>query len=113
LSKGRLAGLPTPFGPGRWQVLLLQEPAHNEVEGQVDSNDGRIQQVWLANGRLYTAADTAVQVDGQLKAGVAWFFVDPKINGAGKIEGKVAKQVYLAVENNYLVYPAIAVLPNG
>ena len=105
--------MPTPFGPGCWQLLFVAEPAHTEVEGQVDSNDGRIQQVWLANGRLYTAADSAVRINGDLKAGVAWFFIDPKINGAGKIEGKIAKQGYLGVANNNLGYPALAVLPNG
>ena len=96
-----------------WNLFFASEPAHNEVEGQVDSNDGRIQRVWLANGRLYTAADSAVRINGDLKAGVAWFFIDPKINGAGKIEGKIAKQGYLGVANNNLGYPAMAVLPNG
>jgi hypothetical protein len=101
------------FGFDCWQLFFASEPAHNEVEGQVDMNDGRIQQVWLANGRLYTTTDTAVQINGDLKAGVAWFFIDPKINGAGKIEGKIAKQGYLGVANNNLGYPAMAVLPSG
>jgi hypothetical protein len=55
--------------------------------------------VWLVNGRLYTAADSALWVGGKLKAGAAWFFIDPKINGAGKIEATIAKQGYLAVAN--------------
>jgi hypothetical protein len=103
------------FGPGLgcWALLFNAEPAHNEVESKPDSNDTRIQQVWYAGGRLYTATDTAVNVGGQLKAGIAWFVIDPKVNGASKIEGKIANQGYLALASNNLTYPAWAVLPNG
>ena len=106
--------LVTPFGPGCWQILFFPpEPAHNEVEVHVDSNDTRMQQTWYVNGMLWGAADTAVWVNGQLKAGVAWFAVSPKINGAGKVEGQVKKQGYLALANNNLTYPAIAMGTNG
>ena len=53
----------------------------------LDSNDTRMQQTWYVNGTLWGASDTAVRVGGELKAGIAWFAVDPKINGAGKVEG--------------------------
>jgi len=106
--------LVTPFGPGCWQILFFPpEPAHNEVEVHVDSNDTRMQQTWYVNGMLWGAADTAVWVNGQFKAGVAWFAVSPKINGAGKVEGQVKKQGYLALANNNLTYPAIAMGTNG
>ena len=49
----------------------------------------------------------------ELKAGIAWFAVAPKINGAGKIEGKITKQGYLALARNNLTYPAIAMTPSG
>ncbi len=89
-----------PFGP--------------EVFGSaIDSNDTRIQQVWFAGGRLYTATDTAVRVDGELRAGIAWFQIEPKINGAGKVEAKIKKQGYLALANNNLTYPAVAVNASG
>ena len=52
-------------------------------------------------------------VDGQLKAGIAWFAVNPKINGAGKVEGQLKKQGYLALAGNNLTYPAIAIGANG
>jgi hypothetical protein len=54
-----------------------------------------------------------VRVGGEFKAGIAWFAVSPKINGAGKIEGSVKKQGYLALANNNLSYPAIALGANG
>ena len=56
---------------------------------------------------------TSVRVGGELKAGIAWYGVSPKINGAGKVEGQVKKQGYLALADNNLTMPAIAMAPNG
>ena len=105
--------LPTPFGPGCWQILFFDEPAHDEVESTPDSLDSRMQQTWYVNGTLWGASGTAVWVGGELKAGIAWFSVAPKINGAGKVEGQVKKQGYIALANNNLTMPAIAVGANG
>jgi hypothetical protein len=106
---------PTRFGPGCWQLFFLpaDEPAHDEVESMPDSNDTRMQQTWFVNGQLWGALDTAVRVDGELKAGVAWFQVTPKINGADKVQAKVTQQGYLALAGNNLTYPAIAMGTNG
>jgi hypothetical protein len=103
----------TQFGPGCWQLLLVEEPEHNEVESHLDANDTRMQQTWYAHGIVWGAVDTAVNVGGELKAGIAWFAVAPKINGAGKIEGKIQHQGYIALANNNLTYPAIAMGTNG
>jgi hypothetical protein len=105
--------LPTPFGPGCWQFFLVEEPAHDEVLSRPDSLDGRMQQVWFVNGILWGAAGTGVNVGGEEKAGIAWFNVEPKINGAGKVEGKIKKEGYLALANNNLTMPALAMLPSG
>jgi len=107
--------IPTPFGAGCWQLFFNppDEPSHDEVESSPDSNDTRMQQVWYANGMLWGANDTGVDVAGEVKAGIAWFGVSPKINGAGKVEGQVKKQGYLALANNNLTYPAIAMGANG
>lgn len=105
--------IPTPFGPGCWQLFFNDEPAHDEVESHLDSNDTRMQQTWYVNGTLWGAVDTAVWVGGELKAGIAWFAVAPKINGAGKVEGQVKKQGYLALGGNNLTYPALAMATNG
>ncbi len=103
----------TQFGLDCWQLFFNSEPAHNEVESRLDAGDSRMQQTWFANGVLWGASNTAVMVKGELKAGIAWFAVNPKINGAGKVEGKVDKQGYIALADNNLTYPAIAMGANG
>jgi hypothetical protein len=100
---------PTPFGPGCWQFLLVNEPAHDEVESHIDSNDTRMQQVTFANGKLWGSLDTALTIGGQNKAGIEYFVVKP----AGGNNPKVAVNGYLGLANNNLTYPAIGVLPNG
>ncbi len=72
----------------------------------LDSNDSRMQQVYYANGKLWAALDTAINVGGEDKAGVAYYVVNPS-------SGKVDKQGYLALAGNNLTYPAVGVLPNG
>lgn len=104
---------PTVFGLGCWNLFFTGEPAHNEVESSLDSGDTRMQQTWYTGGVLWGAAGTAVQVGGELKAGIAWFAVSPKINGSGKVEGQVKNQGYIALAGNHLTYPAIAMGTNG
>jgi len=72
-----------------------------------------MQQTWYVNGTLWGSSGTAVWVNGELKAGIAWFAVSPKINGAGKVEGQVKKQGYIALANNNLTMPAIAMTAGG
>jgi hypothetical protein len=96
-----------------WELFFLDEPAHDEVISTPDSNDTRMQQVWYTNGQLWGTADTGVDVGGELKAGIAWFMVDPKVDKKGKVNGNVKKQGYLALANNNLTYPALALRPDG
>jgi hypothetical protein len=97
--------LPTPFGPGCWQVLFVDEPAHDEVISHLD-------QVTFADGLLWSALDTAVNVGGATKAGVEFFVVKPKVTGTG-VSGAIVKQGYLGVANNNLTYPAVGVTDAG
>ena len=98
-----------------WFALFFDPPPtwQPEVESTPDAGDSRMQQVWYADGMLWGSSGTAVNVGGELKAGIAWFGVSPKINGAGKVEGQVKKQGYIALADNNLTYPAIAMAPNG
>ena len=101
-------------GIGCW-YLFFDPPVtwQPEVESHLDSGDSRMQQVWYADGMLWGSSGTEVKVGGKLQAGIAWFAVAPKINGAGKVEGQVKKQGYLALANNNLTYPAIAMTAGG
>ncbi|HEY3143392.1 MAG TPA: hypothetical protein VGJ86_19800 [Acidimicrobiales bacterium] len=102
-----------PFGTGCWNLFFLpeDEPAHDEVISAPDSLDTRMQQTWFVNGRLWGASGTAVNVGGEMKAGIAWFQINPKINGAGHISARVRLQGYIALANNNLSMPAIAMTP--
>jgi hypothetical protein len=80
------------------------------AEGPLDSNDTRMMQTYLANGRLYTALDTGVQINGKLFAGIAWFIVNP---GSSPSTSSVAQQGYLGVEGQNVIYPAVAAMANG
>jgi hypothetical protein len=101
---------PTPFGPGCWQFLFLHEPAHNEVESNhVDTNDSRMQQVIFADGKLYGALDTAVNVGGVTKAGIAYYVIRP----GGDDGPRVVRQGVLGLANNNLTYPAVGVTESG
>jgi hypothetical protein len=102
----------TPFGPGCWRFFFAKEPAHNEVESHLDSNDTRMQQVVFANGKLWGALDTALTLNGVNKAGIEWFIVKPSVSSAG-VTGAIAKQGYLGLANNNLTYPAIGVTNSG
>ncbi len=103
----------TPFGEGCWQIFFADEPAHDEVISSLDANDTRMQQTWFTNGLLWGATDTAVKVGGEVKAGIAWFAVQPRISASGQVGGSVTRQGYLALANNNLTYPAIAMGTNG
>lgn len=107
---------PTPFGPGCWQYFFEEEPEHGEVLGQLDSGDSRMQQVFYANGKLWGALGTVVKVGGELRAGIAYYVIVPRVIGNGKTVGPqtaVFGQGYVAVAGNNAIYPALAVLPNG
>jgi hypothetical protein len=86
-------------------VLGAPDP-FNEVEGPLDSNDTRMQQTWLAGGKLYGALDTIASVNGNLKAATAWFSVDPS-------SPSIVNQGYVAVAGNNVNYPAVALLKGG
>jgi hypothetical protein len=104
--------IPTQFGPGCWQLLFEEEPEHDEVISTPDSLDTRMQQTWFVNGDIWGSAGTAVNVNGEIKAGVVWFKVHPVVAGS-TVAGAVVKAGYLALADNNLSMPAIAMTPSG
>jgi hypothetical protein len=96
----------TPFGPGCWRFFLTSGGPFPNTEKRIDSNDSRIQQVYFANGKLWSALDTAVAVGGATKAGIAYYVINPN-------SGSVLQQGVVAVADNNVTYPAIAVNESG
>jgi hypothetical protein len=91
--------------------LLVSTTVHNitkpEVIYSLDSNDTRMQQVMYANGKLWGALDTALNLNGgPQRAGIAWFVVNPSTP-------KVTMQGYLGAAGYDFAYPAIGVTASG
>jgi len=82
------------------------------VESPLDSNDTRMQQVWYADGKLWSSLDTIVTVGHQDKAGVAYFAVSPDLEHH-HLDANLVTQGYVAVAGNNVIYPAVAVQANG
>jgi len=85
--------------------------------GQLDSDDGRMSMpLYWANGQLWAAINTAVQVGSNTLAGIAYFIVQPswKKNVLG---GSVVQQGYVVAEGttgpDNTIYPAIGVTDSG
>jgi hypothetical protein len=83
-----------------------------EVLQTLDSNDSRMQQVVLADGRLYGALDTAVQVGGATHAGIAWYVLDPS-STTSAVSAKVRATGQFGVAGNDVIYPAVGVTSRG
>jgi hypothetical protein len=74
--------------------------------GKLNSNDSRMQQVSYANGKVWGALDTAVNVGGQDRAGIAYYAISPSAK-------KIVVQGQAGVANTDLSYPAVAVTQSG
>lgn len=92
-------------------VGCLDKKHHlNEVEGGIDPSDTRPLTAWYADGRVFTALDTVMRVNGNLQAGVAWFSINP---GAPTSHARIARQGYLGTSANNVIYPSIATTVGG
>ncbi len=72
----------------------------------LNSNDSRMQQVSYANGKLWGALDTAVNVGGEDRAGIAYYVINPH-------SVKLDLQGQAGVAKTDLTYPALAVTESG
>lgn len=102
------------LGIGCWRLLIVPPPVgpFPQTETRLPSNDSRMQQVSYANGKLWAALDTAVTVNGKNQAGAAFFVLQPKGSFTNP-NASVVTQGVVALENNNVTYPAVAVTPSG
>ena len=100
----------TPTLSGCWRLVTGGPGPFPNTEKKVDSNDSRMQQVVLANGKLWSALDTGLDFtaegDPTPRAGIAYFVINPHA-------GNVVQQGYAGLPGNNLTYPAIAVTQSG
>ncbi len=75
----------------------------------LDSGDDRMQQTEFAGGTVWGALTTAVQPagDSSVRAGGAWFQVQPKLGAAGITGASIVRQGYLDSAGQYELYPAV------
>jgi hypothetical protein len=88
------------------KIALGTPDKFKEYEYAFDSGDTRMLQSAYAHGLLWGALDTAVDVGGVTKAGVAYYVVDPGSN-------TLVKQGTLAVPGNNISFPALGVTSGG
>lgn len=88
------------------KVALGTPDKYKEYEFAFDSGDTRMLQSAYANGKLWGALDTAVDVGGVTKAGIAYYVVDAGSNS-------LVKQGTLAVPGNNISFPALGVTSSG
>jgi hypothetical protein len=104
LADSKLQVAPGLFGC--WRLVVGAGGPFKNVLGPLDSNDSRMQQVFLADGNLWGALDSAATVAGADRAGIAFFAIDPH-------SAKVQQQGILAAKGVDLNYPALAVTGRG
>jgi hypothetical protein len=101
---------PTPLADFCSQVDCFGFGPAQAAEGPIATNDTRMLQVYFADGMLYGALNTGVQVSSRLQAGIAWFLVDP---GSSPDTASVAHQGYIGVTGHNVMFPAVAAMTNG
>jgi hypothetical protein len=74
--------------------------------GKLNANDSRMQQVAYVNGNVWGALDTAVNVGGQDRAGIAFYVINPNSR-------KLFLQGQAGIANTDLTYPAVGVTQSG
>lgn len=101
-----------PIAPGItgcWNLIAgVGTGPFPDTEKRVDANDSRMQQVVLANGKIWGALDTGLSISGDAtpRAGIAFFAIDPH-------SGNAQQQGYAGLAGNNLTYPALAVTQSG
>jgi len=98
----------TPLLFGCWRLVTTGAGPFPNPEKKVNVNDSRMQQVALANGKLWASLDTWLMMKGDTvpRAGVAFFVINPHT-------GSVDQQGNVGIVGNNLSYPAIAVTQSG
>ncbi|WP_437931512.1 hypothetical protein WMF37_20395 [Sorangium sp. So ce291] len=89
---------------------LLQDMGFDEPLERLDTGDVRMQQVYFADGKLWSGLGTAV-ADPE-RAGIAWFIVEPDVRHG--LAARMVNQGYIALDDtSSAMFPAVAVNARG
>jgi hypothetical protein len=105
-------GQPNPAVQKAGETPLGDSLIPPESEELLNTNDDRMNQVVLVNGTLYGAVNSLLSVGGADHQGIAWFAVQPSLNGS-KLKGKMVAQGYVAVAGEDVFFPSIALNSEG
>jgi hypothetical protein len=92
------------------EAYAVPPPAPQKgTKATLDSGDDRMQQVEYAGGTVWGELTTATQPAGDtaVRAGGAWFQVQPQLGSGGIIGASIVRQGYLAAKGQYEIYPAV------
>jgi len=92
--------------------LFLGDLAHNPL-ALIAANDDRMNQVVFADGKLWSAVNTAVQTpNGPTRVGIAYFVVTPSHAG-GALSARLSGSGYVTVNQENVLFPSIGVTADG
>jgi len=79
------------------------------AKSTLDSGDDRMQQTQFTGGTIWGELTTAVKPagDSTVRAGGAWFQVQPALGAAGITSASIVRQGYNASAGQYDIYPAV------
>lgn len=80
--------------------------------GVLDTSDSRVLDARYGNGKLWAVLGTAADVGGADRSGIGWFIFNPKVNASG-VSASITSQGILALADEYLSYPTMAVTSSG
>jgi len=102
--------------PGFCSAKRCRKGKGAPTTGQVDTDFDEMQETQYIGGRLVGALNTGVTVAGDdaERSGVAWFVIRPRLDGSTVAAGtRVARQGYLSLNGQYLLYPHLNMTADG
>jgi hypothetical protein len=80
----------------------------------IAGNDDRMNQAVFAAGKLWGGVNTVVKTEnGITHVGIAYFIVTPSFPNGGSLSATIAKQGYISVNGQNVLYPSIGVNSAG